>query len=414
MYRQLRSVGDESKTNGCVYVIIPVLAEVGRIEKTVSYFIDTFANKINFRLVLVSTEKEVVYYGSAPNTIDGCADLVRQYPEHVMHLHYPEITGNMAHQLNYAVKNIASLLDSDDVISIYNADSRPHPLTFQWVLSRKADDSELGVFQQYGDYTQNMSKKTGATLLSAAFWQNRWAVGFELFNSIKSGLFYDSHGITRSLNYCIGHGLFICKEAINKVGGFSEIFHNEDAILGLELSYLKVRINPIPFFDISDTPDTVYSLYRQKINWFFGPFQALNYFFKLNHKYRYDSFSEKIVLFAQSFKLFLHAVYWICGPVAMVYIFLYPIIHKNIVLFLFAYLSFFAFFVIPNIFSAMNPGIQSRRYLSSPIILFKLMYGGPICYFLHGLSAISAVALSVKNFFTGKPIKKGKTIMKLK
>lgn len=414
IHKQLHATGNNPKAIGCVHVIIPVLAEVGRIGKTAEYFIDTFANKINFKLILVSTEKEWGDYGGAPNTIDVCTSLAKRYPEVVLHLHYPETTGRMAHQLNYAIKNIGKSLGADDIIAIYNADSRPHPLTFQWVLSRRADNARLGVFQQYGDYTQNISKKTGAVLLSAALWQNRWAVGFELFNSIKSERFYSNQGIMRSLNYCIGHGLFISKEIIERAGGFSEIFHNEDAILGLELSHLKERISPIPFFDTSDTPDTIRGLYSQKINWFFGPFQAFNYFRKLNDKYKDNLFLEKIVLFVQSFKLFLHAIYWICGPSAMVYVLLYPIIRGDIVLFLFSYSSFFAFFVLPNILSVVGSDIQEKKYILSPMVIIKLLYGGPVCYFLHGLSAISAVALSAKNFFTGKPIKKGKTLMRLK
>lgn len=412
--KQLHTTGNNSKATGCVHVIIPVLAEVGRIEKTAEYFIDTFANKINFKLILVSTGKELGDYGITPNTIDACVNLAKRYPGLISHLHYPEMTGRMAHQLNYAIKNIDKSLRADDIIAIYNADSRPHPLTFQWVLSRRADNVRLSVFQQYGDYTQNISKRTGAVLLSAALWQNRWAVGFELFNSIKSERFYSNQGIMRSLNYCIGHGLFISKEAIERAGGFSEIFHNEDAILGLELSYLKERISPIPFFDISDTPDTIRGLYCQKINWFFGPFQAFNYFRKLNDKYKNNSFREKVVLFVQSFKLFLHAIYWICGPSAMVYVLLYPIIRGDITLFILAYFSFFAFFIFPNIFSTISSDVKGKKYMFSLVGVVRLLYGGPICYFLHGISAISAILLSIKNFFTGKPIEKGKTIMKLK
>jgi cellulose synthase/poly-beta-1,6-N-acetylglucosamine synthase-like glycosyltransferase len=206
--------------------------------------------------------------------------------------------------------------------------------------------------------------------------------------------------------------LFVTKKIVQKTDGFSEIFHNEDAVLGLELSFIKERISPVPFFDASETPDTILGLYKQKIHWFFGPFQAFAYFNQLRKKYREKPLKEKMVLFAQSSKLFLHAIYWLCGPMAMVFLFLYPIIRGDLALFVLAYLVFAIYFAVPNVLSFATQNVANRNFsLISPMII-SLMGGGLICYFLHGLSAASSVVLSINNAVTGKPITKGKTLMK--
>jgi len=394
----------------CLFILIPVLAEVGRIEKTVEYFIGTFSRDVNIKLVLITSESEYLYYPKTQNTIFAAKELAKRHNDKVIHCHYPKTNGRMSHQLNWGIKNLGESITGDSLIAIYNADSKPHPETFKWILFKRSLDPDLNVFQQHGDYTKNINSKTNSIILSAALWQNRWAIGFELFKAIRSVKSYKNN-FFRPLNYLIGHGLIISKSVYDKSVGFSEIFHNEDAILGLELSFIKEKITPLPYFDISDTPDTIPSLYRQKIHWFLGPSQSFNYFKYLSKKYRGYSLKERTVLLFQAFKLFLHAIYWIFGPVFMFFIILYPIGAKNISLLAISYSIFFLYFTLPN-FLALNlyePKKTKRQTLN---LIYSFLGGGLICYFLHGLSAISSIFLTIKYLFMGKQIAKGKTMMK--
>ncbi len=95
----------------------------------------------------------------------------------------------------------------------------------------------------------------------------------------------------------------------------------------------------------------------------------------------------------------------------MVLIFLYPILRGDLILFILAYAAFFAYFAVPNIFSLTTPNIADRNFPRALPTAASLIYGGIICYFLHGLSGISAVGLSI-GATTGRPINKGKTLMK--
>ncbi len=222
-----------------IYVLIPVLAEVGRIEETVGYFIDTFSTEVNIKIVLITAESEFLYLKQNPNTIDTCKILAKKFCDIVVHCHYPREDGKMSHQLNYGIEKIIGGLEDDTLIAIYNADSKTHRYTFRWVTIQRMKDSSRSVFQQYGDYTKNVYEKTNSILLSAALWQNRWAMGLELFKALTALGLYDRNDWRRPVNYLIGHGLFISKGTYKKTSGFSEIFHNEDILLGLEVSFLK-------------------------------------------------------------------------------------------------------------------------------------------------------------------------------
>lgn len=394
-----------------IVVLIPVLLEVGRIEKTVEYFIATFTDHIRLNIVLITSEKEFTVQSAGPNTVDVCAELARRHEGIVAHYHYPNTDGVMSHQLNYALREMKNALAPEQLICVYNADSRPHPLTFDWVLRKRSKDPTRDVFQQYGDYTKNMDERMGGVLLSAALWQNRWAVGFELWKAITSlrGPGFSNFG--RPLNYLIGHGLFITKALYDATVGFSEVFHNEDALLGLEISFLGKLITPLPFFDVSDTPDTIASLFRQKIHWFFGPYQAWGYFVHLKKKYARRSFGEKCALFFLSGKLFLHAVYWVFGPLFVTFLLVSPLMRHDVALFVLGYGVFLFFFAVPNMLA-----LCLRRGGGGPVrligIFFSLASAGIITYILHGLSALVAVVLSIHRLLTGRSITKGKTLMK--
>ncbi|MGD8374230.1 MAG: glycosyltransferase family 2 protein [Candidatus Woesebacteria bacterium] len=333
-----------------IFVLIPVLAEVDRIQKTVSYFLDTFSGRINIKIVLITTEAEYKYKFAGPNTIDICKRLARQNNNRILHVHYPKNNGRMSHQLNFAITKLGNILEPDSLLTVYNADSKPHPLTFDWVLQKRVHDPTQQIFQQYGDYTKNINGKTNGILLSAALWQNRWALGFELSKVLRSIPNVNNNYLLRPLNYVIGHGLFMTRNFYDQSIGFSEIFHNEDAILGLEISFLRQKIMPLPFFDVSDTPDTIRSLYTQKIHWFFGPYQAFKYFSFLLKKYQNCSLMDKITLALQSFKLFAHAIYWVAGPFFILFLLVYPLTTRNLLYILAGYSCFIAFLSYQTIY----------------------------------------------------------------
>ena len=357
-----------------VYVLIPVLEETGRLENTVNYFLRTFKNAI---IVVITTARE------PPG--DSTITLARKLAgTRVLHLHYPGAGDKMAHQLNYGMRQ----LPKDGIFGVYNADSRPDPRTLRWVERAFADGAE--VCQQYGNYTRNIAK-LGPVLVAAAAWQNRWAIGFEIPHALRQ------FTRTAQMNYCIGHGLFYTRQVYNRVGGFSETMHNEDAIFGLELSYLGIPIHPVPYFDRCDTADSVVGFLKQQSNWFFGPTQSLRYYRVLREKY-----DDKARLAVLCFKLFCHAVYWIAGPTLLVLATGVAIASMDVLAISIVVGTAFVYLSLLNIVALRTSDWR---------VIFKGVLGSPAMYLLHGVAALCAIGKMAAALVFGRTVVKGKTPM---
>ncbi|MEA3272599.1 MAG: glycosyltransferase family 2 protein [Patescibacteria group bacterium] len=445
-----------------LYALIPVLDEVERIEQTVKYFTNTFKHIKKFRIILISTEKEFELFdkrtqfllknlesinqiqlvrdfinlkcktdiknigdnlfdakekakriiNKRENTIKIIKKISRNNPL-VKTYHYPKLNGNMSNQLNYAIDLIIKNNKRDnDIFCVYNADSKPHPKTFNWVL-QMSKKSNIKVFQQYGNYLGNIQNFkgviSGKILTSAALWQTRWSIGFEIYHALKQLKFKNrKQSFNYPLNYCIGHGLFFTRDIYQNLNGFDTTTHNEDAIFGLKLSYAEELIMPIPYFDESDTPDSVESIYKQKANWFFGPLQSFNYYKKIVGEQVLEKKRDKMRLFILSSKLFSHAVYWVFGPTFMT-LSLIIAIYKNSPYFWAVFIcESILFLSIPNLLSWL---IVDRKKIKLRNSLLGILLGAIPCYLLHGLSSYRTLLKILISKIFNKKVLKEKTEM---
>lgn len=428
-----------------IFVVIPVLDETKRVEQTVGYFLRTFKHLTNMCLVLVSTKSEYaihrrliknllakIKYASKEDiraiiqentmakipesislkglrqfakeaiinkesTINLCNRLSKS--KKIIHFHYPKAGGRMAHQLNYGI-NILMKKHKDCLFAVYNADSRPDPKTFDWILSKR----NINVFQQYGNYFKNINESTNTILWSAAGWQTRWSLGFEIFHALQQFKFHAKKAIQKTLrypmNYCVGHGLIFTPKIFKELQGFNENTHNEDAIFGLELSYLGEIIMPIPYFDMSDSPNSVHALYVQKATWFFGPLEAFSYIKEIIKKHKEVNLFSLLIL---SSKLFSHAVYWIAGPTMLTFSLFLAIMDFSLLKVSIWIVIYCMFLVLPN-FGAWL--VTNRDKNNNALVFLKMFAGSFAQYFLHGFSAYKT---TIDCLIYGKNVRKQKT-----
>jgi len=404
------------------FILIPVLDEVGTFEKTVSRFSKILQKFPGSRVIIITTEEE---YTVNERNSEKDSVVISSYLSGNLHnvisIHYPLKGGKMAHQVNYAVSFIKKhfSIHKGDLFALYNADSQPNTQTFFWVwdfLDKHPKKSGIRIFQQYGDYFGNYSdiKNSGlcffkkSILISAGLWQNRWSIGFEMphalcqkrKNRILNMLF-------SPINYCIGHGLFFSLNAYEKIKGFSQETHNEDAIFGLKLNYYEIPITPIPFFDKSHSPNNLKGLFFQKASWFFGPLEAFEYYQKIIKE---DQLIDKFRLLILSVKLFSHAIYWIFGPLFLLILFILAFLLEKDSALIAWILVFLAFLVIPNVVSWVIIRGKLQEEKMSDILIFSLA-GSLFFYMLHGASAWFSLFRYLKKMLLGVKIKKQKTIM---
>ncbi len=382
------------------YVIIPVLNEEKIIKQTSKYFLKILKKYKNSKLVFVTTAKE------KEKTIDIINNITNKTKK-VLHFHYNQTDGVMAHQLNYAIKKILKNKKNKNnyFFVIYNADSRPNQKTFNYVFSKEKKNKN--VFQQYGNYALNIDSFNNSYIFSSlilyasASWQNRWSLGIELFKGINN---LNNFKLLKPISYCIGHGLFIKKNVLKKVGYFCTKTHNEDSILGFTLNNLNEKIYPIPYFDKCESPNLLSTLFYQKINWFFGPGQFIDYYKIIKKKKLYKNI---LMLLLYTIKMMFLATSWLFGPLLFLFFLLLSL--TNTYLFFYFIFVYIIFLVIPNYFGLilLNKKIKQNRI----IIFLKIFIGSFFAYILHGISGwVGFFKYLLKKIFNIK-IKKDKTFI---
>ena len=408
-----------------LYVFIPILDEVRRIPGTVAHFMHSFSH-LDVKIVLITTEHEFVILkersaegvdSAGKNTINVARELAAQYPN-VLWMHYPETHRKMADQLNFAIRKVfseRSNIHDNTLCAVYNADSKPHPRTLDWVLGTQ-DKYHASVFQQYGNYLGNAARiSRSPLLLAAAVWQTRWSIGFELPHAIHALRFpywKRTWSLSQPFNYCIGHGLFFTKKIFLKLGGFDERTHNEDAIFGLKLSYLKERIVPIPYFDESETTDSARSLYGQQASWFLGPLYAFSYRRIITERAGRDFPRDPVLLTVLCAKLFSHAIYWLIGPAALFTMIAVAIFFPGALMIGAAVSAWASFLVIPHylalrIIRRDDAAVGVSRLAAHASALFGTL---PF-YAIHGLGAFRGLVMGAGHLMFNKVPRKTKTKM---
>ena len=294
-----------------IVILIPVLNEEKRIRRTIEMCSRIVQDHVEIVFATSSKERK-----KRDNTI-AIIDQYRSKYSWIKAYKY-EGDGYMAHQLNYALKAYCeeNPVDGRTLFAVYNIDSVITKTTLFWVAEQYlAHGCGPVIYQQYGYYCKNWKDCEGqfwinkAVLWSNMLWQTRWSIGFEMAHALM-GLLFCKKNIW-FMNYCIGHGLFFNKMVYDMVGGFEEKSLNEDAIFGLKACLNNIKIIPVPWLERADSPDSVFSLFRQKITWIYGPGQAFEYgrFIKGENK------TGKGRLLWLCMQLFEHAIRWILVPV---------------------------------------------------------------------------------------------------
>lgn len=211
------------------------------------------------------------------------------------HLHCPRVDGNMGQQLQYAVEQLPFHFSNEDMpkshayLAIYNADSRPHPDTFEYLAKtcgnyRLQHHSLPPIMQQSAIFLENWSNLgsslKGLLLQSAAILQTRWVMSHEiprlrrqsrgalLFNSGKLKFLQRLTGVEFAL--CVGHGSFLRYDLAEELKLFSMSDVSDDLLWSFRLCIEHIPMLPLPILESAESPTTVNSLIIQKRSWFLG------------------------------------------------------------------------------------------------------------------------------------------------
>lgn len=379
-----------------MFLLIPVLNEQKVIKESVEHFAKFASDTIE--IVYITSAKEDLK-GANKTTHDILLEL--QKSNRISVIKCP-ITENaiMAHQLNYAVNEIAKN-NNDFIISLYNVDSKTAKETLLYIANSIEKDRKK-VFQQFTFYPF-----TKPNILShIALWQNRWTLHFELgrllFDQMVLKTFYNRYApklsrLLRPLHYVIGHGLFFDYSVYKDVSGFAEDETNEDAFLGYIMYTKGYELSTVPCLEKADIAKSIKVYLKQQSVWFNGPFMAFKYFFRLlkkqnNNRLKRDGFKtiyEKIDGFLGAIKLFLHSVYWLFGPIVILVLLPFAV-------FITCPLSYFFVCVLLSIYHAFGINMityfmMKKLYRNDFKFMPALMLKAIIAYALHAVGPMMAV-----------------------
>ncbi len=409
--RKAKNSSSEDKKHS-IFILLPVLYENYRLQEAVDYFRQILEKHPNIKLVIITTVRESCYEDSI--TIDLAKKLSSN---NIIHIHANDPGGNMATQLNCAVDALSAgkyFEDKRIVFGVYNVDSRPEIETFDWLLSHPNLKDDLFCFQQYGDYTKNTDTISKArnkySLLASSYWQNRWSMGYEIASALRQFSKFRILNNNWRTNYCVGHGVFISESLLKKIDGFCGKTHNEDIFLGLTISNLKVRIFPIPFFDLADSPDDLFYLFKQKTNWFMGTFQVIKYYSIIKENKYFDH--NKFRLAFQTLQIFLLSQFWIWGPNVLMLLSTYALLTLNLQLIYLTLLTYVFYLVLPNTLGQYY--LKKTKFEKNSLLnLFFISFCGSwLASIIHGIAPFNSIRKYFLQKLLGIEFLKGKTDMR--
>lgn len=285
------------------FILIPCLNEQNNIKGTLEY-LNKICKPIEdiCSIYAVTTEKEKNILNEV-YTWDVIRNEISNKSYHnVFNLHYPKTEGGISHQLNYAINSLRDqgVFNEFDYIVIYNADSRPHPDTFNYILNDSID-YDLKIYQQYSAVLQNFKELgnsvNGLFLKTFAVFQTRFSLAHEIPRSMRT-LSSNTLVSEYSNAHCIGHGFFIPFKIIESLGKFSENTMTEDLFLGFLIRSTGHAIKPIPYLENIISPKTISSNLYQKYIWYWGPMYYPYYYwyYKNNFLNGRNSFKSFVIM----------------------------------------------------------------------------------------------------------------------
>lgn len=377
-----------------------------------SLAINLFCKKNNFDCKENFWDLIATTYNDLPSTADMIDDYLKkntQRCQHVFRIHYPLVDGIMAHQLNYTLGQLRGNHETEkSFILIYNADSIINKQALD-VFYEKIVQGEKVIMQSslfLDNYRSFSSDLRGWILKCIALTQSRWTLIHEM-SRIRAQYRQGIRSRYESA-HVVGHGTCVRLDTLLSVGGFPEVFINEDLPLGYFLALVGERICPVPILENSQSPTTITSVITQYTTWFYGAMDYYNY-------YRY-AIKNLPVSKGQAWFWFsvnsTRAAMWLLAPWVWIFLMVVPILLGNWIWLLLTYLLFllhtvFVYWLIAR-FVSHHPEVLGEKMFSISINLGMILVA-PIAYIIWGVGPLRSLVRVVDFWIFHKPIYKAKT-----
>lgn len=187
----------------------------------------------------------------------------------------PSPVPSMASAFNFGMRTIAAEAVGAErrvYVVAYNADSTASPDSVCALGDAIVANDFPEVLQLNHSSLRNAEQMRGASgwyARGAAYYQTRWALGFE-FDLHRRNSAPSRPGLLGHSYHLKGHGLVLRLDRALSVDGLSTETPCEDLELGFRLSLHNVPVVPVPVLEDTESPSTARAVTAQKRYWFSG------------------------------------------------------------------------------------------------------------------------------------------------
>ncbi len=411
-----------------IVLLIPALYEQSIICRTLDYFCKLKYPSKKLKIVVLTTNKE-------ERSEETTSDIVKNYipklnqeanEEKFIHLHYPQKSGGRAHQLNYAITKLDSIVqnykDENLYIGVYDVDSFPDKrslifLARDALMYSKTYGQLPPIYQQPSLYLGNFSVLpntiNGFLQKAESLLQTRWSLGYEIPRwNRQEELLIDKNQSTllmalqRQLTYAVGHGEYFRFDILKKLGGFPTYLPvTDDLAIGEIASFLNIPTRVAPCFDLTQVPNNISVGIKQGSTWFGGSMYLFKNFTaarKISEKQSFDFESLKLLLDG-----FLTMFAWLTRPLLFLFALLIAIfVIKSNLLVIFGSIGFIFYstlgaliiFMLERKLNSIYEGGNSIKLQSKSLLLILL--ASLMNFFIRSFGPARYVILYCYNFLT--------------
>jgi len=339
-------------------VLVPILKENASIIKGfIDHHLDAL-NKYDINIYFITTEKEGVGKNSTYNTTKLLLDELKSKSIHLIHSMSKH--GFKGQQINFAIDSIKP--DSDEIIGIYDIDSRPDLRVYKYLERELEEDC---VYQQYSIYSNKLKSRSFYSKLGAHY-QTIWSIFFEAGFSIRQKE-------KKKLKYLVGHGLFIQMATLEKLDFFESSAIAEDLLLGYKCSISNIKFQPIPYFDYSEFANNYQTFYLQSGRWFAGEFEL----FKKIKGYRWLKTKRALTL-----------MIWPLEPIINIFLLIISFFDPFV---FFLFLINLSLLIVLSFMTNKEIGFYKDHGLQNTLLIILF----PLWTFLRGLGAINYLTIKI-------------------
>ncbi len=273
LFRSFKEKSPSLDVKRKLYVLIPALREQGIIEKTILQLYETDTPYFEVHAAVITTAREKS--NGEPTTEEIVARSVKsgklsEFKDKVHIFRDPDMQGNMATQLNYALNEIRKFSPPGTPYIVYNADSIISRTTFEKLSGLLAENrGKEFAFQQPCAYVREMSPSSGSFQNALSLYQSWYCLGHEsrLLRAYEKSL---QNPRSSFLGVIVGHGSGMTLNIHEKNGEYPAKLLTEDLTFGFMLSANKVPILLLPALELADVPAKFATFINQKSIWFWN------------------------------------------------------------------------------------------------------------------------------------------------